>query len=155
MNQAPRAGTETTLLGYADIAELLGVSVQTARYYASQDKDFPSRITPASMRSPGFDPEDVRRYIETRNTKNVGKPGRPPRTARQGDRVSTTDASLPDRIRAAVASETTSVKTLTELAGKLGLSSITFGNRMRGTTRWTEGELKALRKILKISVDHE
>jgi hypothetical protein len=82
---AVRRGAKTLplgkVLGYAEIAEILGVDVKSVRIYRGRDEDFPEPVTPASFRSPGFDEADVQRYKKLREVRRIGKPGRPPRTA--------------------------------------------------------------------------
>lgn len=82
---AVRRGAKTLplgkVLGYAEIAEILGVDVKSVRIYRGRDEDFPEPVTPASFRSPGFDEADVLRYKKLREARRIGKPGRPPRTA--------------------------------------------------------------------------
>jgi len=74
--------SKTKVLGYAEIAELLGVDVKSVRIYRGRDADFPEPVTPAGFRSPGFDEVDVLRWIKLREVRRLGKSGAPPRTAR-------------------------------------------------------------------------
>lgn len=89
---AVRRGAKTLplgkVLGYAEIAEILGVDVKSVRIYRGRDEDFPEPVTPASFRSPGFDEADVLRYKKLREARRIGKPGRPPRTAAAAEKAS-------------------------------------------------------------------
>ena len=71
------------VIGYRDIAAKLGVSVKYIHNLAGtgemSDPDFPQPTTPEWMRSPGFDEDDVDRWIALRAARaQRGKSGRPP-----------------------------------------------------------------------------
>lgn len=75
------AANKGKLLGYAEIAEVLGVKVRSVRDFKWRDSDFPEPATPEGSRSPAFWESDVLRYKKLREVRNVGKKGRPPRSA--------------------------------------------------------------------------
>ena len=137
------AGT-APLLGYADIAALLDVRVESIRIYAHSDPDFPVPTTPPSMRSPGFTAADVETYIKRRVERRRGKSGTPPRAASTA-RVD--DAELGERVRSALTSDAAPVRTMSDLADRLGLSWDAVRRRINGRTRWTESDVTALVEI--------
>ena len=60
------------------------------------------------------------------------------------------DAAFAERLRAAIAdgAGAPEVPTQAALLDLLGLNVVTFGERMRGRTRWTDAELEVIRRTL-------
>lgn len=138
---AKTSDTVAGLLGYVDIAEKLGVRVESVRIYAHSDPDFPVPATPASLRSPGFTEADVGRYARLRIERRKGKSGTPPRSA---GAAPVNDVELGEKVRTALGSEGSAVGTMTDLADCLGLSWDAVRRRINGRTRWTERDVETL-----------
>lgn len=138
----------------AQIAEKMGVSLNTVYVYRSSDRD----KTPGPARFPDpvsfegrtvlFDESAIDAYIKARSDTR-GRAGRPPRTA---PRHTGPTASFPDRIRESVTAGAGApgITTLKQLADALQLNSVTFGERMRGRTTWTQTERERIASILEI-----
>lgn len=140
----------------AEIAEKMGVSLNTVYVYRSSDRD----KTPSPSRFPDpvgfegrtvlFDESAVDAYIKARSDTR-GRAGRPPRTA---PRHTGPSAPFPDRIREAVVAGAgaPTIATLKQLADELQLNNVTFGERMRGRTAWTAEEQERIAAVLGIDV---
>lgn len=140
----------------AQIAEKMGVSLNTVYVYRSSDRD----KTPGPARFPDpvgfdgrtvlFDESAIDAYIKARSDTH-GRAGRPPRTA---PRHTGPTAPFPDRIREAVTAGAgaPSITTLKQLADALQLSAVTFGERMRGHTTWTPEEREHIASVLGVDV---
>lgn len=138
----------------AEIAEKMGVSLNTVYVYRSSDRDKspgPSRFPdPVGFegRTVLFDENAIDAYIRARSD-TQGRAGRPPRTALR--RTGPT-APFPDRIREAIAAGAGApgITTLKQLAETLQLNNVTFGERMRGRTAWTADERERIASTLGI-----
>jgi hypothetical protein len=151
MSPRKAATAADALLGYTDIAKLMAVDVKTVRIYAGSDPDFPARVTPESLRSPGFSRADVDAYLQLRATRNEGRSGRPPRSVDNAERVETTPA-IGARIRDLLKAAEPPIPE-TDLAGQLGLTVAALRFRLRGATRWKRAELEAVAALLETTVD--
>lgn len=151
---AARKGAKTLLLdsviGYSDIAEKMGVDVKSVRIYAGRDADFPTPVTPASWRSPGFNEADIDRYLELRKVRSSGRSGRPPRSIDSETRLEG-GRGIGDRVREVLVGDEVSVRTTSELARLVGLSTAAMGFRIRGQVRWKPSELTAVAIVLGVS----
>jgi hypothetical protein len=67
------------LVGYHEIAKLMGVKTQTARVYAVRDKDFPPVVSVVG-RTPLRSHKVIGRYLKLREIRGRGVGGRPPRS---------------------------------------------------------------------------
>lgn len=133
------------IIGFAEVAELMDISVEGARKAARTDSDFPPRVTPPSMRSPGFDRAAIERYIDRRANRS-GRSGRPP--AAGGGRMVLSDAvnqRLLQRIREA--------GPFAEFVKLARLSDQGLRQRFSGKSRWRNVELEAFAKRLETTVD--
>ena len=138
----------------AQIAEKMGVSLNTVYVYRSSDRD----KTPGPSRFPDpigfdgrtvlFDESAIDAYIKARSDTR-GRAGRPPRTA---PRHTGPTAPFPDRLREAIAAGAGApdITTLKQLAEALQLNNVTFGERMRGRTTWTAEERELIASTLGI-----
>lgn len=153
---AARKGAKTlpldSVIGYSDIAEKMGVDVKSVRIYAGRDNDFPTPVTPASWRSPGFAEADVDRYLELRKVRNSGRSGRPPRSIDSETRLEG-GREIGDRIREILVGDESPVGTTSELARLVGLSTAALGFRLRGQVRWKPSELTAVAGALGVPQD--
>lgn len=140
---------EIRILGYVEIAEKLGVSVGAVKNYASIDPDFPTKITPDSMRSPGFAEADVDRYMAVRALRFASRgqtSGRPLAAGVDRRKLSpAVNAKIGRLIRAA--------GTFTEFTKLAGISDQALRTRISGVSRWRETELLAFANRLGITVD--
>lgn len=133
------------IIGFAEVAQLMEISVEGARKAARTDPDFPPRVTPPSLRSPGFDRTAVERYVISR-ARRSGRSGRPP--AAGGGRVVLSDDAnqrLLQRVREA--------GSFAEFVKLAGLSDQGLRQRFSGKTRWRTAELEAFAKRLGTTVD--
>lgn len=146
----PTIPAANAVLGYVEVAERMGIAVKSARIYAATDPDFPARITPLSLRSPGFSSADVEAYIERRRTRNTGS-GRPPRGGQEPPRVETGPA-VGARIRELLPAAQAPANTERGLAEVLGLNVAALRFRLRGQTRWKTTELNAVAVALGTTV---
>lgn len=139
------------VIGYRDIAAKLGVSVKYIHNLAStgemSDPDFPQPTTPGWMRSPGFDEDDVDRWIALRAARaQRGKSGRPPALGYTRIQVSPdVNKKILQRIRKAG-----TFREFTELAG---ISDQALRTRFTGRTRWRSVELEAFATRLNTTVE--
>lgn len=65
-------------IDYDEIAEIMGVKVQTVRVYAVRDEDFPPAIAMVG-RTPLRSRKAINRYLKLRNARQGAAGGRPPR----------------------------------------------------------------------------
>lgn len=135
------------VIGYAEVAEKMGVQVKSVVAFRSRDPEFPQPITPASFRSPGWDKADIDRYITLREVRRSGRSGRPPRTA-SGDRVDV-DPAMNDRIRELIQGNATVVS----IANLIGVHPAAIWLRINGRTRWARVELAAIATKLEVPVE--
>ena len=68
-------------IDYEEIAEIMGVKVQTVRVYAVRDPDFPP-VVAAIGRTPLRSRKALKRYLKLREARQGPQGGRPPRPAR-------------------------------------------------------------------------
>jgi predicted DNA-binding transcriptional regulator AlpA len=146
----PAIPAADAVLGYQEVAERMGIDVKSVRIYAVTDPDFPVRITPPSLRSPGFSSADVDAYIERRRTRNTGS-GRPPRGGQEPPRVETGPA-VGARIRELLPAAQAPANTERGLAEVVGLNVAALRFRLRGQTRWKTTELNAVAAALGTTV---
>jgi predicted DNA-binding transcriptional regulator AlpA len=135
------------VIGYAEVAEKMGVKVKSVIAFRSRDPEFPAPITPASFRSPGWDPADIDRYITLREVRSSGRSGRPPRSA-SGDRLDV-DPAMNDRIRDLIQAKAT-VKSIADL---IGVTPAAIWLRLNGRTRWARAELVAIANKLEVPLE--
>lgn len=133
------------MIGFAEIAEKMGVVIRHARRVVSEDPDFPKPITPPSFRSPGFDEDEVDRYLEQRAERSIRRVGRPPATA-AGQRVKLS-AEQNEVIRNHVREH----GSIAAAARVLGISEVTMRFRLNGTSSWLPSELPKLARHLGVS----
>lgn len=138
-----------------EIAEKMGVSLNTVYVYRSADRNkprgperFPDPVG-FEGRTVLFDESAIDAYIRARSEKSTGLQGRPPRTT---SRPTGPDAPFADRLREAVraGAGAPDITTLKKLADVLGLNTVTLGQRMRGRTTWRAAELELIEKLLDV-----
>jgi len=142
--QPPRAPRGRKVVGYAEIAQILDVKVETLRSMAARGY-LPAPVDRVAN-SPLFSAAAINALAAKRFAveSRVGHPSRLQMKAR--GRLK--DAAFEDRVRTAVAEGKGGVTSLRDLASRLGLSSTTLGNRFAGRARWTAKEIEKLNAIL-------
>lgn len=133
------------IIGFAEIAEKMGVVIQHARRVVSEDPDFPKPITPPSLRSPGFDEDEVDRYLEQRAERSIRRVGRPPATV-AGQRVKLSAAQ-----NEAIRNQLREHGSIAAAGRVLGISEVTMRFRLNGTSSWLPSELPKLAGHLGVS----
>lgn len=138
------------LLDSAQVAKRLEVQVGTVYKLKATDPAFPRPVNFAGP-SPLYSSSDIDRYVEGRSHRAPSARGRRPRTLAP-DVVD--ESVFAERLRAQIRAgagepDVTSQADLIEL---LGLNSITFGQRMRGRTRWADRELEIIAELLDVDV---
>lgn len=134
------------IISYAEVAEMMGISVQGVWKAMKTDPGFPSPVTPASLRSPGFSRSAIKKYIQQRGSRSAGKRGRPP--AVSVDRV-----RLPQEVNERIGRLIREAGTFAEFVALAGISDNALRQRLSGKTRWHKEELKAFARRLRVSVD--
>lgn len=122
------------IVGYAEIADLMGISVPGVMKAARTDANFPAPITPPSMRSPGWDRRDIDKYVVARAARAEGRSGRPPAKSKRYKLTPEANASIERRIREA--------GTFAEFVALAGISDNALRQRFSGKTTWREAELE-------------
>lgn len=140
------------LVGYADVAAALKISIETVRTYAVRDADFPKRVNPDSERSPLFLAEHVDQYRRRKHDRSRGRAGHPPKVQDASERVFT-GRTAGDRIRELMDAPDAPVNDVRSLAGLLGLKAPALRYRLRGQTRWKPAELEAIALAFRVSVN--
>lgn len=138
----------SSVIGYAEIAEKMGVSPSSVIAYRSRDETFPAPVTPASFRSPGFDEAEIDRWLVLRETSQRGRPGRPSRMLTD-ERISLSSEAM-EALRARVKTAELSNVAVCKAAG---ISDTALWFRYQGKSRWRLSELEAIAKLLGTSVD--
>jgi len=131
----------------AEVAALLRVSISYVYRLRATDPRFPVP-TASPRRGNEFVLADVRAYVADRRNRPPSAPGRRPRTLHhlRGPRT------FAERLRASVfrGDGEPEFRTQRGLARRLGLSEASFGHRMRGRTRWGDGELTVISELLRL-----
>ena len=139
----------------ADVAEKLGVSVVAVYKMRSisnklrrAGQEGPLLPEPVAIEgnSPLYDEAAIDAFAQERARRAPSQRGRRPRLMPGLAR----DAAFAERLRAAIAdgAGAPEVPTQAALIDLLGLNVVTFGERMRGRTRWTDAELEVIRRTL-------
>lgn len=138
------------LLDSTQVAKRLEVKVGTVYKLKTTDPTFPKPVSFAGP-SPLYSSSDIDRYVEGRSHRAPSARGRRPRTL-SPDVVdeSVFAERLRTQIRAGVGEP--GVMSQADLIELLELNSITFGQRMRGRTRWTDRELEIIAGLLDVDV---
>lgn len=77
-NASGTRGSLSDAIDYDEIAEIMGVKVQTVRVYAVRDEDFPPAIAMLG-RTPLRSRKAIKRYLKLREVRQGSAGGRPPR----------------------------------------------------------------------------
>lgn len=139
------AKPDDTALTSAQIAELMDVGIGYVYQLRSTDDAFPAPIAYVKN-SPLYSDAAILEYMKARSTREPSARGRRPRTL--------VDEAEPDtfaqRLRASIMAGAgkPEINTQRALIEKLGLNSVTFGNRMRGRNRWKDTELTVIAELL-------
>mgnify|MGYP006377477875 FL=1 len=133
------------MIGFAEIAEKMGVVLRHARIAVSSDPDFPEPLTPPGFRSPGWDEGVIDAYLETRTERSLGRVGRPPATA-EGRRVKLS-AEQNGKVRRLVRGH----GSIAAASRVLGISEVTMRTRLNGRSSWVDAEFPKLARHLGVS----
>ncbi|PQZ53161.1 MULTISPECIES: DNA-binding protein [unclassified Microbacterium] len=143
------AGTphDDTALTSAQIADLMDVGVSYIYKLRSTDTAFPTPIA-YEERSPLYSETAILEYMKARSNRAPSARGRRPRALVDGENADT----FAQRLRASIMAGEgkPEIDTQRALIEKLGLNSVTFGNRMRGRNRWKDSELAVISELLRI-----
>lgn len=141
---------DDALLDSAQVADRLKVKIGTVYKLKATDPAFPKAAS-FNGPSPQYWLSDVDQYVEGRSRRSPSARGRRPRLLAP-DAI---DASVfAERLRAQIKAGAglPDVRTQADLIRVLGLNSITFGQRMRGRTRWADRELTVIADRLHVDV---
>ena len=147
---ANRSDLDNARLDSAQVAARLGVTIGTVYKLRSEQRGFPKPVGYAGP-SPLYAASAIEDYIVARSTRRPSDRGRRPRIVADG----VIDASVfPERLRERIRSGAGApqVSTQAELVARLGLNVVSFGERMRGRTRWKQPELDVIEQLLKMDV---
>lgn len=138
---------DDTALTSAEIAELMDVGISYVYKLRSTDDAFPAPIA-YNERSPLYSALAILEYMKARSTREPSARGRRPRTLVDG----TGPGTFAQRLRASIMAGDgkPEIDTQRALIEKLGLNSVTFGNRMRGRNRWKDTELAVIAELLRL-----
>lgn len=137
---------KTEIVGYAEIADMMKISVPGVMKAARTDPSFPKPITPPSMRSPGWDRQVMQKYVDQRGAKSAGRSGRPPAVGSKRYKLpAEVNEELERRIRAA--------GTFAEFVALAEISDNALRQRFSGKTTWREVELERFAKRLGTTFD--
>ncbi|MFH8253009.1 hypothetical protein ACH3VR_21765 [Microbacterium sp. B2969] len=132
---------KSEIVGYADIADMMKISVPGVMKAARTDPSFPKPITPPSLRSPGWDRQVMLKYIEQRGARTSGRAGRPPAEGTKRYKLpAERNVEIEQRIRAA--------GTFAEFVALAEISDNALRQRFSGKTTWREAELERFAKRL-------
>lgn len=134
------------VLGYAAVAEVMGISVKGVIAQRARDPEFPAPVTPPELRSPGWAKVDIERYIALRDARRAGKRGRPPLAG--GPRVPFDDVNN-DLIHELAMQKVT----MTAVAAAIGLSDTAVWMRLKKRSRWARHELETVAALLEVPID--
>lgn len=114
-----------------------------------RETGFPNPVA-FNGRSPLFSEAAIDAYIAGRAEREPSSRGRPPRTE-----IGAPDETFAGRLRRAIAAGEgrPDVPTQAALIALLDLNVVTFGERMRGRTRWTTAELTRIHELVGVDVD--
>lgn len=137
-------------LDSTQVAKRLLVTVGTVYKLRAEDKSFPKPVRFRGV-SPMYDSDSIDAYIEQRSEREPSARGRRPRLVAPG---AVDESVFAERLRRSIAAGdgAPSVRTQADLIELLGLNSITFGQRMRGRTRWKDAELALIAEHLQVDV---
>ncbi|MDZ5146317.1 helix-turn-helix transcriptional regulator [Microbacterium testaceum] len=140
---------DEVLLTSEQVAARLSVTVESVYKLRTEDEKFPAP-TRYSGRSPLYAAAAIDAFVKQRSKREPSARGRRPRlvTSDAVDR-----SQFPERLRESIASGAggDSLTTQADLIAELGLNTVTFGQRMRGRTRWKDSELTHIAE--KLGVD--
>lgn len=136
---------DDTALTSAQIAELMDVGISYVYKLRSTDDAFPPPVSYVKN-SPLYSETAILEYMKARSNRAPSARGRRPRTLVDDAGAGT----FAERLRSSILAgdgkpEIDTQRALTE---KLGLNSVTFGNRMRGRNRWKDAELTVISELL-------
>jgi len=99
--------------------------------------------------SPLYDEAEIDQFVLERAQRTPSQRGRRPRVNPHAE-----EATFADRLRRAIAAGDglPEIGTQAALIERLGLNVVTFGERMRGRTRWKPGELEIISAALGVDV---
>lgn len=131
----------------AQIAELMDVGISSIYKLRSTDDAFPPPVAYVKN-SPLYSEIAILEYMKARSNRGPSARGRRPRALIDGENADT----FAQRLRASIMAGEgkPEIDTQRALIEKLGLNSVTFGNRMRGRNRWKDSELAVISKLLRI-----
>lgn len=137
-------------LDSAQVAARLGVTVGTVYKLRAARQGFPNPVG-YSGRSPLYAASAIEEYVVARSLRSPSDRGRRPRVVAAGTVDTGVFAErLRDRIKSGAGRS--SVRSQADLIARLGLNIATFGERMRGRTRWKESELQLIADVLDMDV---
>lgn len=142
--------SDQELLDSAQVAARLSVTIGTVYKLRTENEAFPSPVR-YQGRSPLYSPAAIDTFIAQRSTREPSARGRRPRLTLPHS-VDKDQFSERLRERIAAGAGTPSVTTQADLISILGLNSVTFGQRMRGRTRWQDAELSVIADRLDLDV---
>lgn len=137
-------------LDSAQVATRLGVTVSTVYKLRAERRGFPGPVS-YDGRSPMYAASAIEEYVRARSTRQPSDRGRRPRVVAAG----AVDADIfPERLRALIQSGAglPAIGSQADLIARLNLNVVTFGERMRGRTRWKDAELHVIAELLDIDV---
>lgn len=142
--------SEPDLLDSVQVATRLGISVGAVYKLRTQNDLFP-RPERYSGRSPLYAATAIDEFIARRSKREPTSSGRRPRLIPPG----VVDSSVfAERLRRSIAdgAGAPTITTQAQLIEELGLNVVTFGQRMRGRTRWKDAELDFISEHLGLNV---
>lgn len=140
----------TDLLDSTQVAARLGISVGAVYKLRTQNDLFPHPER-YDGRSPLYSADAVEKFIARRSAREPSSSGRRPRLIAPGT-VDTNTFSERLRQHIADGAGAPDVTTQAQLINLLSLNVVTFGQRMRGRTRWKDAELAIISERLGIDV---
>lgn len=142
--------SDRDLLDSAQVAARMRISVGAVYKLHTLNEDFPHPERYRG-RSPLYSPTAIDDFMTRRSTPGSSSSGRRPRLIPAG----VVDSSVfAERLRQSIAegAGAPTITTQTQLIETLGLNVVTFGQRMRGRTRWKDSELETISRILSLDV---
>lgn len=142
--------SEPDLLDSVQVAARLGISVEAVYKLRSQHESFPHPER-YDGRSPLYSTSAIEEFMARRSNRAPSSSGRRPRVLQAG----AVDSSVfAERLRQRIAdgAGAPAIATQAQLIELLGLNVVTFGQRMRGRTRWKDSELEIIGEKLGLDV---